>query len=106
MVDKNIARLPVLKDGKLVGIISDNEIAFAFATLKSSFPLGRQKHQLEELLVEDVMKKPVIWIQPNTSASDAASIMLKNNLGALPLVENEKIIGIISRTDLLKTISL
>ncbi len=74
--------------------------------LKVLFLLGRQKHQLEELLVEDVMKKPVIWTQPNVSASEAASIMLKNNLGALPIVENEKIVGIISRTDLLKTISL
>jgi CBS domain-containing protein len=106
MVDKNIARLPVLKDGKLVGIISDNEIAFALANLKSSFPLGRQKHQLEELHVEDVMKKPAIWTKPNVSASEAASIMIKNNLGMLPLVENDKIVGIISRTDLLKTISL
>jgi CBS domain-containing protein len=106
MVDKNIARLPVLKDGKLVGIISDNEIAFALANLKSSFPLGRQKHQLEELHVEDVMKKPAIWTKPNVSASEVASIMIKNNLGMLPLVENDKIVGIISRTDLLKTISL
>ena len=106
MIDQNIARLPVLKDGRLVGIISDNEIAFALADLKSSFPLGRQKHHLEELLVEDVMKKTVIWVQPNVSASEAASIMLKNNIGMLPLIENEKIIGVISRTDLLKIISL
>jgi CBS domain-containing protein len=106
MVDENIARLPVLKDGKLVGMISDNEIAFAFASIKRSFPLGRQKHQLEELLVEDVMKKPAIWTQPGVSVSEAASIMIKNNLGALPLIENEKIVGIVSRTDLLKTISL
>jgi CBS domain-containing protein len=106
MVDHNIARLPVLKDGKLVGIISDNEIAFALANLKSAIPLGRQKHRLEELLIENVMKKPVIWIQPNISAFEAANIMIKNNLGMLPLIENDKIIGIISRTDLLKTISL
>ena len=106
MIDQNIARLPVIKDGRLIGIISDNEIAFALADLKSSFPLGRQKHHLEELLVEDVMKKTVIWVQPNVSASEAASIMLKNNIGMLPLIENEKIIGVISRTDLLKIISL
>jgi len=104
MVDENIARLPVLKDGRLVGIISDNEIAFALANIKRSFPLGRQKHQLEELLVQDVMKTPAIWAQPDISACEAASIMLKNNLGALPLIENEKIVGIVSRTDLLKTI--
>lgn len=106
MVDHNIARLPVFKDGKLVGIISDNEIAFALANLKSSFPIGRQKHQLEELLIEDVMKKPAIWIQPNKYAYEAANIMLKNNIGMLPIIENEKIVGIISRTDLLRTISL
>lgn len=45
MIDENVARLPVVDDGILVGIISDNEIAFALAELKDSFPLGRQKHQ-------------------------------------------------------------
>jgi CBS domain-containing protein len=76
------------------------------AKIKRSFPLGRQKHQLGELLVEDVMKTPAIWTQPNMNAETAASIMLKKNVGALPIIENGKIIGIVSRTDLLKTISL
>jgi len=104
MINENVARLPVTDDGKLAGIISDNEIAFAFANIKRSFPLGRQKHQLDELLVQDAMKTPVIWTEPKTSIYDAAQIMLKHNLGALPIVEKEKLVGIISRTDLLKTI--
>lgn len=104
MIDQNLARLPVVYQGKLVGIISDNEIAFALADVKGSFPLGRQKHQLDELLVGNVMKSPVIWTEPNMTAKDAAIIMLKNNAGALPLIEYGKIVGIISRTDLLKTI--
>jgi len=106
MIDEDIARIPVVDQGKLVGMISDNEITFALAKIKRSFPLGRQKHQLEELLVEDVMKTPAIWTQPNMSIETAASIMLKKNVGALPIIENGKIIGIVSRTDLLKTISL
>jgi len=104
MIDENIARIPVVDNGKLVGIISDNEIAFALAGIKRSIPLGRQKHRLDELLVGDVMKRPAIWSQSSLSASEAASIMLKNNIGALPLIENGKLIGIISRTDLLNTI--
>ena len=104
MIDENIARLPVIDMGKLVGIISDTEIAFALAKVKRSFPLGRQKHRLDKLLVRDVMKTSIIWTEPSVTASYAAEIMIKNNIGALPLIENNAVVGIVTRTDLLKTI--
>jgi len=106
MIEKDVARLPVAHDGRLVGIISDIEIAFALADIKKSYSLGKQKHQLDELLVGDVMKTPVKWAEPNIGALEAARIMIDNNIGALPLLEKEKIVGIVTRTDLLKTISL
>jgi CBS domain-containing protein len=105
MLDENIARLPVVDNGRLVGVISDNEIAFALAEIKRSLPLGRQKKRLEDLLIGDIMKSPAIWTDPNMTAEQAASIMMKNNVGALPLLENEKLVGIVSRTDILNTIS-
>jgi CBS domain-containing protein len=104
MITNNIARLPVLEEKKLVGIISDVEIALAFASLKKSFSLGRQKHRLDELLVKDVMRTPVVWSNPSISISDAAQLMQKQNIGALPLLENDKLVGMVTRTDLLKTI--
>jgi CBS domain-containing protein len=104
MITENVARLPVLEDKKLVGIISDIEIAFAFASLKKSFSLGRQKHQLDELLVRDTMRTHVVWTTPSISIFDAAQLMLKQNVGALPLLEKEKLVGMVTRTDLLKTI--
>jgi len=106
MLDNKVARLPVVDQGKLLGMISDMEIAFAFASLKRSFSLGRQKHQLEELLVRDVMKTPAVWIQPTMRIADAAKVMLKMNAGALPLLTDEVIAGIVSRTDVLRTVSL
>ena len=106
MITENIARLPVLEEKKLVGIISDIEIAYAFATLKKAFSLGRQKHHLEELLVKDVMRSPVVWSNPSMSIYDAAQIMLKENIGALPLIENDKLVGMVTRTDLLHSIVL
>jgi len=104
MISENIARLPVLEEKKLVGIISDIEIALAFASLKKSFSLGRQKHHLDELLVKDAMRSPVISTTPSISIFDAAQLMLNQNVGALPLVENEKLVGMVTRTDLIKTI--
>jgi len=104
MISENIARLPVLEEKKLVGIISDIEIALAFASLKKSFSLGKQKHHLDELLVKDAMRAPVIWTKPSISIFDAAQLMLNQNIGALPLLENEKLVGMVTRTDLIKTI--
>jgi len=106
MITNNVARLPVLDEKKVVGIISDVEIALAFASLKKSFSLGRQKQQLDELLVKDVMRTPVVLSNPSMSIYDAAQLMLKQNVGALPLLENEKLVGMVTRTDILKTIVL
>jgi CBS domain-containing protein len=104
MITENVARLPVLEEKKLVGIISDIEIALAFASLKKSFSLGKQKHQLDELLVKDVMQSPVVWSDPSMSIFNAAQLMMNQNVGALPLLENDKIVGMVTRTDLLRTI--
>jgi len=106
MIDENVARLPVVDQGKLFGIISDIEIAFAFAKLKKSFSLGRQKHRLDELTVKTVMKSPVLWATRTVSAIEAAKIMMKHHIGSLPVIDDDALVGIVTRTDLLKTVSL
>jgi len=105
LIDERIGRLPVVNNGILIGIISDIDIANALAVIKKSFPQGKQKHHLEELLVNDVMNSPVLSINADKTVNDAAEIMLKSGIGCLPVIKNEKIVGIISRTDLLKTIT-
>jgi CBS domain-containing protein len=106
MITHNIARLPVVEEKKLVGIISDVEIAFAFASLKKAFSLGKQKHRLDELLVKDVMRSPVFWTTPSKSIIETAQLMLKYNIGALPVIENDMLVGMITRTDVIKTVIL
>ena len=106
MISENIARLPVLEEKKLVGIISDIEIALALASLKKSYSIGKQKHHLDELLVGDAMRSPVVWSSPSIRIYDAAQLMLSQNIGALPLLENDKLVGMVTRTDLLRTIVL
>ena len=106
MIDENVARLPVVDQGKLFGIISDIEIAFAFAKLKKSFSLGRQKHKLDELTVKTVMKSPVLWTTRTVSVIEAAKIMMKHHIGSLPVIDDDALVGIVTRTDLLKTVSL
>jgi len=104
MITHDVARLPVLAEKKLIGMISDIEIANALASLKKSYALGKQKHRLNELLVEDAMRIPVVWTTPSTTIVDAAHIMMDYNVGALPVLHNNILVGMVTRTDLLKTI--
>ena len=106
MIDENVARLPVINNGMLIGMISDIDIAFALAEIKRSFPLGRQKHQLDELLVNDAMRTPAISINYDKTVTDAAKLMMEHHVGSLPVIKNDKVVGIVTRTDLLKTITL
>jgi CBS domain-containing protein len=106
MIEANIARLPVVNNGLLIGIIADFDIAIALAKVKKSFPLGKQKHQLDELLVNDAMRSPAVTIESGKTVKEAAELMIKTGVGCLPVVRNGKLLGIISRTDLLKLISL
>lgn len=51
------------------------------------------------------MKTPAIWTQPNTTAVSAAQLMIKKNVGSLLLIKEERLTGMITRTDLLKAVS-
>ncbi|RLF59450.1 MAG: hypothetical protein DRN27_02555 [Thermoplasmata archaeon] len=104
MIDADIARLPVVNNGMLIGIISDIDIVYALDKIKKGFPLGKQKHQLEELLVNDVMSAPAITISSDKNVADAAKTMIDYHVGCLPVMQNNKILGVITRTDLIKTI--
>jgi CBS domain-containing protein len=106
MITEGIARLPVVENNRLVGIVSDIEIALAFASLKKSFSVGKQKHQLDELSVGEIMKTPVIWSTPTLTIVEAAQLMMAQNVGSLPLLENDRLIGMVTRTDLIRTIVL
>lgn len=105
LLDNDIARLPVLENGKVAGILSDHEIANALASLKTA-DAHVQKATVRDLEVGPYMRRKVIVAKPDMSAKDAAKKMLDENVGALPIVNSRGTIeGIVTRTDLIKTMS-
>jgi len=106
LFDNDIARLPVVEDGKVVGMLSDKEISFAFSDIKRSYSLGQQNHHIRELLVKDVMKTPAIVSDGDITVEEAAKIMMENEIGCIPIVnKDEKIEGIVTRTDLVRLLT-
>ncbi|MEA1951286.1 MAG: CBS domain-containing protein [Planctomycetota bacterium] len=92
LIDNRISGMPVVdEEGYLVGIISEFQL---LETLYSP--------EVRGMPVRDVMTKDVLTVSANTMLSDAASLMVAHRIRRLPVVNNGKIVGIISRRDLLK----
>ncbi|HEX2066512.1 MAG TPA: CBS domain-containing protein [Candidatus Thermoplasmatota archaeon] len=103
LLDNDIARLPVLENGKVKGIIAEHEIAGAFASLKQA-DAHVQRASVRDLDVGSYMRRRVVTGRPEMSAKEAAQVMLREHVGALPVVaDNGTIQGIVTRTDLIRT---
>lgn len=104
MVDNHIERLPVLDGGRIVGIVGEIDLAAGLAKFKDTVADNHQSAALQRFLVEDVMRRQVVTAPPETTASDAAIMMKQQDVGSLPIVRNDRIVGIVTRSDLLKQI--
>lgn len=101
MAERRIRRLPVVRDGRLVGIVTDRDCRKAWTS--SAAPLARYEltYLLDELRVKEVMSRDVITVTPDTPVREAARVMRSNKVGGLPVVEGETVVGIVTTTELL-----
>lgn len=84
--------MPVVKDDKLIGIISRTDLDKAMI------------HDLSHAPIKGFMKQKVITIEPNTSINEINELLTKHNIGRLPVMQGDKIVGIVTRTNLLQQI--
>ena len=101
MTKHRVNQLPVVADDKVVGIVTDRDVRDAYP---SSMRLLRGK-DIEEFadshVVEEVMTFNVVTIGPEASLREAAQHMRKQRFGAVPVIDRGKLVGIITRSDLL-----
>lgn len=100
---KKVRRLPVVKDGKLVGIVAEKDLLSASPSKATSLDVWEITSLLHKLKVEEIMTKDVVTVSPDTPIEEAAVIMADKKIGALPVVKGEKLVGIITETDIFKT---
>ena len=100
---EHIRRAPVMKDGKLVGIVSDKDLLNASPSPVTSLSVWEINYLISKIKVSEVMTHKVITVGPDTPIEEAARVMADNKFGGLPVVDNGKVVGIITETDLFKT---
>lgn len=96
--------LPIVDDGKVVGILSDRDIIRTLAISESVMSFCGIDTR-DEVYIRDIMADQVIYLTPEDHLKDAARIMEKHKIGCLPVVENGSLVGIITATDILKVFS-
>jgi acetoin utilization protein AcuB len=103
MVEHRIRHLVVTSDGgELLGIVTDRDIRLNLPSQATSLSVWEMNYLLTRLTVEKVMTTSVITVGPDRSARDAAELMLDHRIGALPVVDGGRLIGIVTETDLLR----
>ncbi len=103
---EKIRHLPVVEKGKLVGIVSDRDLYKALGPKSNSKAVeanldNTQLHIVSQKVVH-IMHRGVYTVTPDTMASEAASMMAEHRIGALPVLDKDKLVGILSATDILR----
>lgn len=96
-----IRHLPVVEGEKVVGIISERDLFRSSLAQALGYGNKDTREVMKTLRIKDVMVKQVTTITPDTDLRDAVALMVERKIGCLPVVEDHKLVGLITETDIL-----
>ena len=106
MTRARIRHLLVVDNDKLVGIITDRDIRLNLPSPATSLSVWELNYLIARVTVGELMTKSVIVIDPDREVRDAARIMLEHKIGALPVLEGDRLAGILTETDLVRALAV
>jgi acetoin utilization protein AcuB len=98
--ERRIRHMPVLEDGRLVGIVSDRDLRSATPALGDP----ARAEALGGILISEVMASEVTTALPDDPIEEAANAMREKRIGCLPVVEDDNLVGIISSSDVMEAL--
>jgi len=106
MREKHVRRLPVIENGRLVGLVTRNIIREATPSAPTPLTLWGLHYQLSRMKVRDVMITDVIVVHPDNTIKEALALIEKHRIGTFPVVDdNGNLVGILTSTDLVHIVA-
>jgi acetoin utilization protein AcuB len=103
MRENQVRRLPVLdREGNLVGIVSEKDLLYASPSPATSLSIYEMHYLLSRLRLTELMTTELITVTPDAPLEEAARIMVDNKIGGLPVLQEGRLVGIITETDIFK----
>ncbi|PKN94175.1 MAG: hypothetical protein CVU44_07175 [Chloroflexi bacterium HGW-Chloroflexi-6] len=99
---EHIRRAPVVKDGKLVGIVTEGNLMNASPSAATTLSIWEMNYLLSKIKVSELMTKNVMTVTEDTPIEQAARIMADNKIGGLPVLRDGHVVGVMTETDLFK----
>lgn len=97
-------RLPVVRNGKLIGIVTDRDLKEATPSKATTLSIYELNYLLSKLTVKDVMKAPVITVRADDPIEQAALLMEEHRVSGLPVLDGPELVGILTITDLMRAL--
>ncbi len=101
--EHNIRRLPVLEKDRLVGIVVEKDLLSTQPSPATTLSIYEIYSLLDKLTLRNVMTSPVITVEENCPLEEAARIMVEHKIGCLPVMRGERLMGIITETDIFRS---
>ena len=102
MKENDIRRLPVVDKGKLQGIITKHDLLEASPSPATSLSVHELNYLLSKMKVKEIMKKNPLTLTPDTPFEEALRIGQDKRIGSFPVVENGKLVGIATESDIVR----
>jgi acetoin utilization protein AcuB len=105
MLEERIRHLVVLHDARVVGIVTDRDIRLNLPSPATSLSVWEINYLLARVTVGGVMTTSVIVVDPDRSIAEAARIVMDHKIGALPVVEDGRLVGIVTESDFVRAMA-
>ncbi|MCQ8893694.1 MAG: CBS domain-containing protein [Methanolinea sp.] len=104
MIDDNLHRCVVTENGRVVGIVTETDVAVAMRRFREVVEDKYQDHRIRNLLVKDIMTSPVITVEGDTGIDTVVDLMLEKGISSIPVVNGDKVLGMVTRSSLVKAL--
>jgi CBS domain-containing protein len=102
MKEAEVRRLLVIDGDRLVGIVTDGDLSEAWPSPYNPLEPHEMRMMMSRIPVDEIMQTELVTVEPDATIQEAVNLMFENRIGALPVVQDERVVGILTNSDILQ----